>query len=64
MAFRNKDLVDRRFTNIKGLVRKLDQLVKRGGSIDDFIKSIKLLEEKIEDLESLIEQEASELRNG
>lgn len=64
MAFRNKELVDRRFTNIKGLVRQLDQLVKRGGNINDFKKTIKRLDETIEDLESIIEQEARILRNG
>lgn len=64
MAFRNKELVDRRFTNIKGLVRQLDQLVKRGGNINDFKKTIKRLDETIEELESIIEQEARILRNG
>lgn len=64
MAFRNKELVDRRFTNIKGLVRQLDQLVKRGGNINDFKNTIKRLDETIEDLESIIEQEARILRNG
>lgn len=64
MAFRNKELVDRRFTNIKGLVRQLDQLVKRGGNVNDFKNTIKRLDETIEDLESIIEQEARILRNG
>lgn len=64
MAFRNKELVDRRFTNIKGLVRQLDQLVKRGGNINDFKNTIKRLDETIEELESIIEQEARILRNG
>lgn len=64
MAFRNKELVDRRFTNIKGLVRQLDQLVKRGGNVNDFKNTIKRLDETIEELESIIEQEARILRNG
>jgi archaellum component FlaC len=65
MAFRNKELVDKGFTNIKTNVRTLDLMVSRGGSsVEDFRKTLKSLYEKIEDLESLVEKEASPLRNG
>jgi|TARA_B100001778_G_scaffold226435_1_gene188027 alcohol dehydrogenase class IV len=65
MAFRNKELVDKGFTNIKTKVRTLDLMVSRGGSsVEDFRKILKSLYEKIEDLESLVEKEASPLRNG
>jgi hypothetical protein len=64
MAFRNKELIDRRFVNVKGLIRQLDQLVKRGGSIEDFKNTLKSLEERVELLEDLIEQEAKILRRG
>tara|TARA_B100002019_G_C20889764_1_gene412868 strand:+ start:209 stop:406 length:198 start_codon:yes stop_codon:yes gene_type:complete len=65
MAFRNKELVDKGFTNIKTKVRTLDLMVSRGGSsVEDFRGTLKSLYEKIEDLESLVEKEASPLRNG
>lgn len=65
MAFRNKELIDKGFTNIKTGVRTLDLMVSRGGSnVDDFRKQLKHVYEKIEDLESLVEKEASPLRNG
>ncbi len=65
MAFRNKELIDKGFTNIKTGVRTLDLMVSRGGSnVDDFRKQLKHVYEKVEDLESLVEKEASPLRNG
>jgi hypothetical protein len=65
MAFRNKELIDKGFTNIKTGVRTLDLMVSRGGSnVDDFRKQLKHVYEKIEDLESLVEKETSPLRNG
>jgi|TARA_R110000803_G_scaffold25299_3_gene60442 hypothetical protein len=60
MAFRNKELVDRGFTNIKSQVKTLDYTVARGGvNIDDFRKEVKKLYDKIEDLETLVERESS-----
>jgi hypothetical protein len=65
MAFRNKELIDKGFTNIKTGVRTLDLMVSRGGSnVDDFRKQLKHVYEKIEDLESLVDKETSPLRNG
>ena len=65
MAFRNKELIDKGFTNVKTGVRTLDLMVSRGGSnIDDFRKHLKYVYEKIEDLESLVEKEARVLRTG
>lgn len=60
MAFRNKELVDRGFTNIKSQVKTLDLAISRGGgSVEDFRKEIKRLYDKIEDLETLVERESS-----
>jgi hypothetical protein len=65
MAFRNKSVVDKGFTNIKSKVRTLDLMVSRGGSsVEDFRKNLKNLYETIEQLEDVIEREASPLRNG
>jgi hypothetical protein len=65
MAFRNKELVDKGFVNIKSGVKTLDLMVARGGSdVDTFRKQLKEVYNKIEELESLIEREAGVLRNG
>lgn len=65
MAFRNKELIDKGFTNIKSGVKTLDLMVSRGGSdINTFRKQIKEVYERIENLESLVEREAGVLRNG
>lgn len=65
MSFRNKELVDKRFTNIKSKVKNLDLMVARGqSSAQDFRDGLKDLYDTIEDLESLVEREASPLRNG
>jgi lipoate-protein ligase A len=65
MAFRNKELIDKGFTNVKSKVKSLDLMVSRGGSsVEEFRKSLKNLYEKLEDLESLVEREANVLRNG
>tara|TARA_R100001509_G_scaffold92521_1_gene53483 strand:+ start:109 stop:306 length:198 start_codon:yes stop_codon:yes gene_type:complete len=65
MAFRNKELVDKRFTNIKSKIKNLDLMVARGqSSAQDFRNGLKDLYETIEDLESLVEREASPLRQG
>tara|TARA_B110000285_G_C15119639_1_gene616303 strand:+ start:1561 stop:1755 length:195 start_codon:yes stop_codon:yes gene_type:complete len=64
MALRNKELVDRGFTNVKSQIKTLDHMVSRGGAdIEEFRKFIKVLYEKVEDLESLIEREGSHV-NG
>ncbi len=65
MAFRNKELIDKGFTNVKSKVKSLDLMVSRGGSsVEEFRKNLKNLYEKLEDLESLVEREANVLRNG
>jgi hypothetical protein len=65
MAFRNKELVDRGFVNIKSGIKTLDLMVSRGDSdVDAFRKKLKEVYEKIENLESLVEREAGTLRNG
>ena len=65
MAFRNKELVDKRFTNIKSKIKNLDLMVARGqSSAQDFRNGLKDLYESIEDLESIVEKEASPLKFG
>ena len=65
MEFRNKVLVDKRFTQIKSKVKNLDLMVARGqSSQQDFRNGLKDLYETVEDLESIIERETQELRNG
>ena len=65
MDFRNKVLVDKRFTQIKSKVKNLDLMVARGQSTQqDFRNGLKDLYETVEDLESIIERETQELRNG
>tara|TARA_R110000822_G_scaffold75262_1_gene181027 strand:+ start:1141 stop:1335 length:195 start_codon:yes stop_codon:yes gene_type:complete len=60
MAYRNKELVDRGFTNVKSLVKTLDFMISRGGAnIEDFRKEINKLYSKVEDLETLVERESS-----
>tara|TARA_R100000995_G_scaffold75085_1_gene44329 strand:- start:805 stop:1002 length:198 start_codon:yes stop_codon:yes gene_type:complete len=65
MDFRNKTLVDKRFTQIKSKVKNLDLMVARGQSTQqEFRNGLKDLYETVEDLEALIERETQELRNG
>ena len=65
MDFRNKTLVDKRFTQIKSKVKNLDLMVARGQSTQqEFRNGLKDLYETVEDLETLIERETQELRNG
>ena len=65
MDFRNKTLVDKRFTQIISKVKNLDLMVARGQSTQqDFRNGLKDLYETVEDLETLIERETQELRNG
>ena len=65
MDFRNKVLVDKRFTQIKSKVKNLHLMVARGqSSQQDFRNGLKDLYETVEDLESIIERETQELRNG
>lgn len=65
MAFRNKELIDKGFTNVKSGVKTLDLMVSRGGAnVEDFRKQLKTVYNKIEELESLVEKEAAVLRHG
>ena len=65
MAFRNKELVDRGFVNVKSGIKTLDLMVSRGDSdVNTFRKKLKEVYEKLENLESLVEREAGTLRNG
>jgi len=65
MAFRNKELVDKRFVQLKSKIKNLDLMISRGKSTaQDFRVELKSTYEFIEEFESLIEREASPLRNG
>jgi uncharacterized coiled-coil protein SlyX len=65
MAFRNKQGIDKGFTNVKSGIKTLDLMVSRGGSsVEDFRKKLKEVYEKLENLESLVEREANVMRNG
>lgn len=65
MAFRNKELIDKGFTNVKSGVKTLDLMVSRGGAnVEEFRKQLKTVYNKIEELESLVEKEAAVLRHG
>jgi hypothetical protein len=62
---RNKELIDKRFTQLKSKIKNLNLMVSRGQSTaSDFKSELKSTYESIEELESLIEREASPLRNG
>jgi len=65
MAFRNKELVDKGFVNIKSGIKTLDLMVSRGGSnVSDFRAQLKNVYEKVENLEALVEKESQTLRQG
>ena len=65
MAFRNKELVDRGFTNIKSQVKTLDYTVARGGvNIDDFRKEVKKLYDKVEDFMKSMDSEPSKANDS
>ena len=59
MAYRNKELVDRGFTNIKSIIKTLNLMVSRGSGVNEFRKEIENLYGKVEDLETLVERESS-----
>tara|TARA_R110000744_G_scaffold1818_1_gene6505 strand:- start:788 stop:982 length:195 start_codon:yes stop_codon:yes gene_type:complete len=60
MAYRNPELVDKGFTNIKSQVKNLDLMISRGGAdVSEFRKGISKLYSKVEELETLIERESS-----
>ena len=61
---RNKELFDRRFSQIEGKIKTLKFLLSRQSPVSEFRKELETLENTVEDLKSLIERETSPLRNG
>jgi hypothetical protein len=61
---RNKELVDRRFTQIEGKIKTLKYLLSRQSPVGEFRKELDNLEEITNDLKSIIEREVTPLRNG
>lgn len=61
---RNKELVDKRFMQIEGKIKTLKYLMQRQSTQKDFLDEINNLSEVVDDLKSIIEREASPLRNG
>ena len=61
---RNKELVDKRFSQIEGKIKTLKFLLSRQSSVQQFKDELETLENTVEDLKSIIERESSPLRNG
>ena len=61
---RNKELVDKRFSQIEGKIKTLKFLLSRQSSVQQFKDELKSLENTVEDLKSMIERDYSPLKNG
>lgn len=61
---RNIALVDKRFSQIEGRIKTLKFLLSRQSPVSEFKKELETLENTVADLKSIIEREASALRNG
>ena len=64
MSFRNKELIDKRLSQLDGKLKAFRFLLNRQGSKEDFSKVLTDSENILEDLTSLIERESSPMRNG
>ena len=64
VIMRNKQLVDKRFSQIEGKIKTLKFLLSRQSSVQQFKDELETLENTVEDLKSIIERESSPLRNG
>jgi len=64
VIMRNKELVDKRFSQIEGKIKTLKFLLSRQSSIQQFKDELKSLENTVEDLKSMIERDYSPLKNG
>jgi|TARA_R110000796_G_scaffold187714_11_gene304665 hypothetical protein len=60
----NKDLIDRRISQMEGKISNLKYNLSGQSSRDEFKKNINDLEELLEDLKSLIDRTTNPLRNG
>ena len=61
---RNQELINKRFQQIDGKTKTLKFLLIRQSPVQDFKNELTQLEELIEDLKSIIDREATPLRNG
>ena len=64
MSFRNKELIDKRLSQLDGKLKAFRFLLNRQGSKEDFSKVLTDSENILEDLTSLVERESSPMRNG
>ena len=64
MSFRNKELIDKRLSQLDGKLKAYRFLLNRQGSKEDFSKVLTDSENILEDLTSLVERESSPMRNG
>jgi hypothetical protein len=60
----NKELIDRRFSQIEGKISNLRYNLRGQSSKDEFNKNIDDMEELVNDLKSQIERTLTPLRNG
>ena len=60
----NKDLIDRRISQMEGKIANLKYNLSGQSSKEEFNKNINDLEELLEDLKSLIDRTTNPLRNG
>ena len=61
---RNKELVDKRFTQIESKMALLNYQLGGQSSTKDFKATLKDLGEIVEDLKSIIERDLDVIRNG
>ena len=61
---RNKELVDKRFSQIEGKIKTLKFLISRQSPVQQFKDELNQLEEIVDDLKSLVERDSTPLRNG
>ena len=64
MSFRNKELIDKRLSQLDGKLKAFRFLLNRQGSKEDFSKVLTDSENILEDLTALVERESSPMRNG
>jgi len=60
----NKEIIDRRITQIENGIQKLRYNLRGQSSKEEFENNLNNLEETVEDLKSQLERALSPLRNG
>ena len=64
MALRNPETIVRLTNKIQGNLTNLKLIVKTQQPVEDFIKKVEETEDILRDLESQLDREHAELRNG